>query len=920
MHALLLLVTTTLISLSLGAVNRTSCFHYITCMEQAHQAIRECVGSTILALALETNEKPFAEFLKGREEKAQTCEEKFVSDSTDFETLQSLVYDDSRNCFQHLPRTRHGRSEVTRTCVWDGGQATLPEERQPLECLAAFRGERRRCEELLQCCPDHTRCGERMNALSIAYQHAKSKSNEIVERLLLCLGSLEPSTVLELAGMKVGRLQFRVPGLPFYKPDRIVEKRIARRLSMMSYSAIDDRKNRFIKKFQQKRDAMVARKSSKNVPKSQFVSHTTSPIPSEQRVAIVKNLFRNAKEDELAVYASLLAEGNFARLAELEREKSAGDGKGSEMQREMQRVRNAIKVSLLSKGQKTIDFLVPETVREEQSQHINDEQMPPTAASSSIENEYPTRTRKHTHRRNKHKKLISTKKVSSEWSSEWSNRSVEERPTSSEESRAPPGHFSGVLINLLKEDDIITSPHVKTTYKNMFKNQKIPLDASKAVSVTAVSGKGSMTTTFMNGTSVTKAFTTDEIVATSPEPPVDISSTIDCDNQTTITVNDTLIDEIEGSAAPLTEVTTEITGPPLKPSTIEADTTQDSENEETTALLSGDEEHADTHMKKNGSDNLPKAVLEEVDVAKEGQTTKGINVGSSDSARNDTISAEAPPKPKSEETGNGPKTFESTSSEEQNETDDGENVYERQDSGINEVAGRTTNFWAAPLTTRLPDNTGSQRIRSCVRLASCMDIVRDYENECEQRYSRGFLTHGIDDGDVLQILNHSSLSRGMLAHQTCLRSIEKSDYAMVKHLLVTQRSLRKACLEHSKDRRRMSADEILICQKPLPSTEPIDDFLFKNHYRSEENRDDCHRNLIDFKEACYSLSTCCMTTIQSCEKQLNSSQLHGRLRESVDGLVERHNECEKNVMENLKIFASSGDERQQLLLPNDFRS
>ncbi|VDO76423.1 unnamed protein product [Haemonchus placei] len=879
-------------------------------MEQAHQAIRECVGSTILALALETNEKPFAEFLKGREEKAQTCEEKFLSDSTDFEALQSLVYDDSRNCFQHLPRNRHGRSEVTRTCAWDGGSATLPEERQPSECLAAFRGERRRCEELLQCCPDHTRCGERMNALSIAYQHAKSKSNEIVERLLLCLGSLEPSTVLELAGMKVGRLQFRVPGLPFYKPDRIVEKRISRRLSMMSYSAIDERKSRFIKKFQKKRDAIVASRSSRNVPKSQFVSHTTSPITSEQRVAIVKNLFRNAKEDELAVYASLLAEGNFARLAELEREKSAGDGKGSEMQREMQRVRDAIKASLLSKGQKTMDFLVPaalKTARKEQSQQINEEVWILDGQAATDEGGEPKKRAVALQSLQlfgwtptKHKKLIPNKKLSSEWSSEWSNRSVEEQPTSSEESRAPPGHFSGVLINLLKEDDIITSPHVKTTYKNMsyirLQNQKIPLDASKAVSVTALSGKGSMTTTYMNGTSVTKAITRDEIVATSPKPPVDISSTIDCDNQTTLTVNDTLIDEIEGSASPLTDVTTEITGIPLKPLTIEADTTQDSDDEEATALLSGDEEHADTHMKKNGTDNLPKAVLEEVDVTKEGQTTKVINVGTTGSAKNDTVSEETTPKPKSEE------------------------VYERQDRDIKEAAGRTTNFWAAPLITRLPDNTGSQRIRSCVRLASCMDIVRDYENECEQRYSRGFLTHGIDDGDVLQILNHSSLSRGMLAHQTCLRSIEKSDYAMVKHLLVTQRSLRKACLEHSKDRRRMSADEILICQKPLPSTEPIDDFLFKNHYRSEENRDDCHRNLKDFKEACYSLSTCCMLTIQSCEKQLNTSQLHGRLRESVDRLVERHNECEKNVMENLKIFASSGDERQQLLLPNDFRS
>ncbi|KAK5983048.1 hypothetical protein GCK32_020718, partial [Trichostrongylus colubriformis] len=109
-------------------------------------------------------------------------------------------------------RFRRPHFQSTHICTWDGAPAVLPEERRPLECLAAFRGERRVCEELLQCCPDHTRCGERMNAVSMAYQHAKIKSKEIVERLLLCLGSLEPSTVLELSGMRVDRVQFRVPG------------------------------------------------------------------------------------------------------------------------------------------------------------------------------------------------------------------------------------------------------------------------------------------------------------------------------------------------------------------------------------------------------------------------------------------------------------------------------------------------------------------------------------------------------------------------------------------------------------------------------------------------------------------------------------------------------------------------------------
>ncbi|KAK6035342.1 CPW-WPC domain protein, partial [Cooperia oncophora] len=100
----------------------------------------------------------------------------------------------------------------------------------------------------------------------------------------------------------------------------------------------------------------------------------------------------------------------------------------------------------------------------------------------------------------------------------------------------------------------------------------------------------------------------------------------------------------------------------------------------------------------------------------------------------------------------------------------------------------------------------------------------------------------------------------------------------------------------------MSADEILQCQKPLSSTEPIDDFLFKNHYRSEKNRDVCREYLKELKDSCYSLAPCCKTAIQSCEDQLNSSQLQDRLRESIERLTRRHNECEKSMIETLKLF------------------
>lgn len=159
---------------------------------------------------------------------------------------------------------------VTRECRWE----TAPTAQSPgdgvLPCLETFRAARKQCEEYLECCPDHTRCGERMNTVSMAYKHAKSKANEIVERLLLCMGSLEPHTVLELAGMRVDRVHFRVPGVPFYKPDRATEERIARRLSMMSYATIDQKKDHFVKKFQATRTSCSSRRMRNFVSRQYF--------------------------------------------------------------------------------------------------------------------------------------------------------------------------------------------------------------------------------------------------------------------------------------------------------------------------------------------------------------------------------------------------------------------------------------------------------------------------------------------------------------------------------------------------------------------------------------------------------------------------------------------------------------------------
>ncbi|KAK6737543.1 hypothetical protein RB195_019942 [Necator americanus] len=152
----------------------------------------------------------------------------------------------------------------------------------------------------------------------------ENESKEIVQRLLLCLESGEPQHFSELAAMQLDRMDFRIPGIPFLKPNRETEQRIARRLGLMSYAAIEQRREKHLKKFLDVRERLLEERNLKEVNSTTQSSRTTQ-IPSKERMAIVRNLLRNARENELRIYASLLADGNFARLAELEKIKNANN-------------------------------------------------------------------------------------------------------------------------------------------------------------------------------------------------------------------------------------------------------------------------------------------------------------------------------------------------------------------------------------------------------------------------------------------------------------------------------------------------------------------------------------------------------------------------------------------------------------------
>ncbi|GMS84513.1 hypothetical protein PENTCL1PPCAC_6688, partial [Pristionchus entomophagus] len=164
--------------------DRTSCFNYIDCLEQAQLQFKTCSGGTAVALSLERRTKMMSEMLDGRRSVLETCQANLRKESLDFDTLQSLVNEDSRECFQKIPFTPS--QPIPEDCSYP--LSPLPSHDIPHgRCLFSFQRDRHQCERLLRCCPEHNACAERMNALSIAYQIARKKSREISDRMMECI-------------------------------------------------------------------------------------------------------------------------------------------------------------------------------------------------------------------------------------------------------------------------------------------------------------------------------------------------------------------------------------------------------------------------------------------------------------------------------------------------------------------------------------------------------------------------------------------------------------------------------------------------------------------------------------------------------------------------------------------------------------
>ncbi|PAV61907.1 hypothetical protein WR25_19029 isoform B [Diploscapter pachys] len=294
---------------------QTSCFQYISCLETSQAHFKQCAGGTGVSLTLEAKDVNIKQIIRYRALEFIGCQDRLLKEILDFDALQILVNEDAKECFEKLPESTR-RIEGIKLKFSDSCDYVEPVKRDlhgrdAFQCLLDYKQDREYCESLLECCPDHIRCGERMNAVSQSYQSAKDKAQQIVSNMLFCIVNNDPRFREEGIRLQQLRDPYRNAGIPFLRPDKATEERILRRLSLTSTSSLLQRRTRFNEKYRDVRKKL-------QLKLQQFYATTEWPLASPQRfeeatgkspAAIVAE---QLKSDEESTEASPSAESTIA--------------------------------------------------------------------------------------------------------------------------------------------------------------------------------------------------------------------------------------------------------------------------------------------------------------------------------------------------------------------------------------------------------------------------------------------------------------------------------------------------------------------------------------------------------------------------------------------------------------------------------
>lgn len=364
MNRILIFLATAAVAVLAGKANRTSCFQYVSCLETSQDNYKTCAGGAGISLTLESKDVNIRDLVEYRALEFVGCQDRLLKEIVDFEALQILVNQDARECFEKLPASARPVEPFTDSCDYVEPINRSASKGNSFQCFMDYKKDREYCETLLECCPDHSRCAERMNAVSFAYQSARLKAQHIVSNMISCIAENDPRFVREGERLQTLRDPYRNAGIPFLKPDRYTEDRIERRLANTNRTTLEWRRQRFNKKYQEIRQQMAEKLINKYTtttsapevvdevqegstvevaeevdvpsttttatPESTTIksvkeeilnvveSTTLSPeFATQQRVARVRELIRTASDKDLSKYVLLISEGKFAELFEL---------------------------------------------------------------------------------------------------------------------------------------------------------------------------------------------------------------------------------------------------------------------------------------------------------------------------------------------------------------------------------------------------------------------------------------------------------------------------------------------------------------------------------------------------------------------------------------------------------------------------
>ncbi|CAL2032263.1 unnamed protein product [Caenorhabditis brenneri] len=905
------LLIASLIPIAIGfKTNRTSCFHYVSCLEATEANLKQCAGGTAISLTLEAKDVNIRDLVKYRALEFVGCQDRLLKEIVDFEALQILVNEDARECFEKLPESSKRVEQFTDSCDYVQPVSRNSSKGDALQCLIEFKQDREYCESLLECCPDHTRCGERMNAVSLSYQNARVKAEQIVYSMISCIVVNDPRFLREGARLQSLRDPYRNAGVPFLRPDAYTEARITRRLALTSTSTLSQRRERFLKKYSQIRQVVtqnlfgqqqqnavklnqpvedLVTETSSKLETPEEASTTTTAAPeeeetttvdvtttpesdestesteapevteapeleattesSEMHVNTIRNLIRSASDKDLSKYVSLISEGKFSELFELAQKKKVNlhtSKFDKKLSAKMSKLKDLINAALSEKDKSNEIEKPEEKIEKPEKPELVAMEDKDSAAVFTISDDLE---KKNTLTEAKLAHTIVRKNVA-----EAESKNAAEKEDKEEKETLEP-KVEPKETKLEKTEDVKAISDEK-------KPGKLPMKIEKLEKAVDTKSENQELKKVLDDEK--RALLVESEIKNTADEAKHISDNLSLKSEETTVVAEELPALEKEDSAEKKEETTTAAAAPEETTTVEAEKKEDvTEKEET--------EKKETEKKETEKKE---------DVKKESEKKEAKPELLSNIEEVLTVT-----KPETEVEGSGDE--------------------EEEDVTKPSVSEPISLLQSSKVSDVVIENVKKIRPRTeqthCQQYASCWQTVLDYEQQCDRKYSTEVLSHGIDDSEILNILHNSSISHHEIVLKACLRPLDRSVHSTLKQLLVIQRGVRKACLELGRNKIAVTDAEEALCNTEVPTTASIDEFISSEHARSQANHLTCRAKLEPIREACGIVRNCC-ASVDTCDNYISSSPVKKLETEAIRRLVKKQNDCETKMLQTLSYI------------------